>query len=59
MLDCSGEMNVSATLKRDLIDSYVNDHANSVNILNCEDGDRDTSVHCPDLTGFEVGCFRV
>src|ERR1700735_3798625 len=54
MLDRSGQMNVPATLKWDLIDSDVNDLADSVNILNCENHDSNALAHCPDLTGLVV-----
>src|SRR2546425_8235309 len=57
-------MNVPTTLKRNFIDSDVNDLPNFVKILDCENGDSNVLIGYPNLTGrvldrFQAGIIRL
>src|SRR5580693_84278 len=50
MFDCSCQVNVPATLIRNVLDSDVNNLPDSVNILDCENSDSNALAICPKLT---------
>jgi len=58
MLNCSGQMNIAASTRRDFVDSDMNDLTNFLNIFDRENGDGDPSIHYPKLTGSVFDRFR-
>jgi len=52
-------MNVPTTLKRNFIDSDVNNLTDSLNILDCKDGDSYALIGYPNLTGLYSTVFKL